>query len=68
MPFYRGKTPDGSDMEEVEGMYVSLCGRYWSNMPFGTPENPHPLPETRVERRERERNEKKRIRNNCRNC
>lgn len=23
MPFYRGKSKDGSDMEEVEGMYVN---------------------------------------------
>lgn len=34
MGFYRGKTADGSDMEEVQGMSISECGNYWSNRPY----------------------------------
>ena len=34
MPFYTGSSADGSDMHEAQGMYVSPCGKYWSNMPF----------------------------------
>jgi len=34
MPFYTGKTADGSDMEEFKGMYVSPCGKFWSSQPF----------------------------------
>jgi len=35
MPFYRGTTPDGSDMEEVEGMYINPKNpNEWSNMPY----------------------------------
>jgi hypothetical protein len=34
MPFYTGKSADGSDIKEVEGMYVSACGNYWSSKPF----------------------------------
>jgi len=37
MPLYYGKTADGSDMKEFEGMHVSSCGNYWSSEPF-TPE------------------------------
>ena len=36
MPFYTGKTADGSDMEEVQGMYVSPDGKEWSNHPYPT--------------------------------
>lgn len=34
MPFYTGKTKDGSDMQEVQGMYISEDGNQWSNMPY----------------------------------
>ena len=34
MTFYYGKSADGSDMKEFEGMYVSPCGKYWSTEPF----------------------------------
>lgn len=34
MPFYFGKSKDGSDLKEVEGMYVSPDGKEWSNMPY----------------------------------
>lgn len=34
MPFYTGKTADGSDMEEVGGMFVSPDGKEWSNTPY----------------------------------
>jgi hypothetical protein len=34
MPFYTGKTADGSDMEEVQGMYISENGEEWSNRPY----------------------------------
>jgi DNA-binding transcriptional regulator YhcF (GntR family) len=34
MAFYKGKTADGSDMQEVQGMYISECGNYWSNRPY----------------------------------
>lgn len=34
MPIYYGKTRDGSDMKEVEGMHVSSCGNFWSSVPF----------------------------------
>lgn len=34
MPFYHGKTRDGSDMEKVGGFYVSEDGMQWSNMPY----------------------------------
>lgn len=34
MPIYTGKTADGSDMKEAEGVYVSEDGSYWSNMPI----------------------------------
>lgn len=32
--FYTGRSGDGSDMQEFEGMYVSSCGNFWSNHPF----------------------------------
>lgn len=34
MPIFTGKTADGSDMHEVQGMYVSPCGKYWSSEPY----------------------------------
>ncbi len=34
MPFYTGKSADGSDLREFRGMYTSPCGTYWSNMPI----------------------------------
>lgn len=35
MPFYRGRSADGSDMEEVEGVYVnSRNPNEWSSKPF----------------------------------
>jgi|GEM_PF-2987780 len=34
MPFYTGKTKDGSDMQEVQGMYISENGMEWSNKPY----------------------------------
>jgi hypothetical protein len=34
MPFYTGKTKDGSDMKEVQGMHISENGREWSNQPY----------------------------------
>ena len=37
MPFYTGKTADGSDMEEVEGMYLSPNGKEWSSVPYKYP-------------------------------
>lgn len=31
MPMYRGRTADGSDMEEIKGIATaSPCGRYWT--------------------------------------
>ena len=32
--FYTGRTKDGSDMREVQGMYISENGNEWSNMPY----------------------------------
>ena len=32
--FYTGYSADGSDIQEVEGMYVSSCGNFWSSTPF----------------------------------
>lgn len=32
--FYTGKSGDGSDMKEFDGMYVSSCGNFWGNHPF----------------------------------
>ena len=32
--FYTGRSADGSDMQEFEGMYVSSCGNFWGNHPF----------------------------------
>lgn len=34
MPIYYGRSADGSDAQEFEGMHVSPCGKYWGNMPF----------------------------------
>ncbi len=35
MPFYTGKSRDGSDMEEVEGMYVNPNNPdEWSSVPY----------------------------------
>lgn len=31
---FTGHTADGSDMELAQGMYISECGRYWSNKPY----------------------------------
>ncbi len=31
---YTGSTSDGSDIQRVEGMYLSSCGEFWSNQPF----------------------------------
>jgi hypothetical protein len=32
--FYTGRSEDGSDMQEFQGMHVSSCGNFWSNHPF----------------------------------
>jgi hypothetical protein len=29
-----GKSADGSDARQIEGMYESPCGIYWSNKPY----------------------------------
>jgi len=35
MPFYKGKSKDGSDMEEVEGVYVNPNNENeWSSEPY----------------------------------
>ena len=34
MPFYTGSSADGSDMREVEGMYLHPNGKEFSNMPY----------------------------------
>ena len=34
MAFYTGKTKDGSDMREVQGMHISENGKEWSNKPY----------------------------------
>jgi hypothetical protein len=34
MAFYTGRTKDGSDMQEVQGMYISEDGNGWSNQPY----------------------------------
>lgn len=34
MSFYEGKTADGSDMEEVQGFYISEDGKQWSSEPY----------------------------------
>ena len=34
MPFYTGKTKDGSDMKEHPGFYVSPDGKEFSNFPY----------------------------------
>jgi hypothetical protein len=34
MPFYTGRTKDGSDMTEIQGMYISENGNEWSNVPY----------------------------------
>ncbi len=37
MPFYTGKGVPGEpgfEMSEVEGMYLSSCGKFWAAEPF----------------------------------
>ena len=34
MPFYTGKSADGSDIKELKGVYESPCGNYWSSQPI----------------------------------
>ena len=34
MPFYTGKSADGSDIREVQGMYVSPDGKEWGSKPY----------------------------------
>ena len=34
MPFYTGRTADGSDMKESTGMYLHPNGREWSSVPY----------------------------------
>ena len=34
MPFYKGTTADMSDIQEVQGVYISEDGNEWSNMPY----------------------------------
>jgi hypothetical protein len=67
MPIYRGKGVPGQpgfEMEEFEGMYVSPNGKYWGNEPIDEEqerlmdEQFNRKPETRRERRARERYEK----------
>jgi len=60
MPIYRGKSADGSDMEEMEGMYVSPNGKFWGSNPISLAEEKEMdlafnKKETRKERRQRER-------------
>jgi len=38
MPIYYGKSKDGSDMKEFEGMYTSPNGKYWGNKPISLKE------------------------------
>jgi hypothetical protein len=32
--FYTGYSADGSDIQEVQGMYASSCGNFWGSEPF----------------------------------
>ena len=34
MSIYRGKSVDGSDMEEMDGAYISPNGKYWGSEPI----------------------------------
>jgi hypothetical protein len=34
MPFYFGKSADGSDIQEFPGFHVSPNGKYWSTEPI----------------------------------
>ena len=34
MPIYYGKSRDGSDAKEFEGMYTSPNGKYWGTEPI----------------------------------
>lgn len=34
MPFYTGKTKDGSDAQEVQSMYISEDGKSWSTSQY----------------------------------
>ena len=34
MPLYTGKSADGSDMQEFQGMHLSSCGNFFSSHPF----------------------------------
>lgn len=38
MPIYYGKSRDGSDMKEFEGMHVSPNGKYWGSEPISEEE------------------------------
>jgi hypothetical protein len=55
MPFYIGKSADGSDAKELKGMYRSPDDKEWSSKPYDDTWRPT----TRKERRQRERNSKK---------
>lgn len=32
--FYKGSSSDGTDATQVEGMYISPCGKYFSSEPY----------------------------------
>ena len=34
MPLYTGKSADGSDMQEFQGIYLSSCGNFFGSHPF----------------------------------
>jgi hypothetical protein len=34
MPIYTGKSKDGWDMHEAQGMYMSPDGKHWGSEPF----------------------------------
>jgi len=34
MALYTGKSSDGSDMQEFQGMYLSSCGNFFGSHPF----------------------------------
>jgi hypothetical protein len=38
MPIFYGKSRDGSDMKEFEGMHTSPNGKYWGNKPISLEE------------------------------
>jgi len=39
--FYSGRTEDGSDMRESQGMYTSPCGNFWGSEPYTDEQKAH---------------------------